>query len=53
MYEVWRLLCNQALMCLKVHSVTVGVGTVVRDCRSIGTMGVLCKVGIIDYLVNG
>jgi hypothetical protein len=28
-------------------------GTSVRDCRKKPRMGVMCKVGIIDYFVSG
>jgi hypothetical protein len=30
-----------------------GVGAIVRDCRGIGRMGIMCKVGIVDYSVSG
>jgi hypothetical protein len=30
----------------------VGEGAVVEDCRGIGRMGVMCKVGITDYSVS-
>jgi hypothetical protein len=32
--------------------VIVGKGVVVRNCRGIGRMGVICKVGILDYSVS-
>jgi hypothetical protein len=31
----------------------MGKGTIVRGCRGIRRMGVMCKVGIIDYSVSG
>jgi hypothetical protein len=37
----------------RCSSVTVGENTIVRDCRVIGRMQVMCKVGIIDYSVSG
>jgi hypothetical protein len=33
--------------------VIVGEGAIVRDCRRIGRMEVMCKVGKIHYLVSG
>jgi hypothetical protein len=35
-----------------VYSVIVWEGAVVSDCRGIGRLEVMCKVGIIDYLVS-
>jgi hypothetical protein len=36
-----------------VQSLGVGEGAIVRDCRGIGRIGVMCKVGIIDCSVSG
>jgi hypothetical protein len=36
---------NKALICVKYNSVIVGEGDLVRDCRGIGRMKVICKVG--------
>jgi hypothetical protein len=30
----------------------VGEGAIVRDCRGIGRMGIMCKVDIVDYSVS-
>jgi hypothetical protein len=30
----------------------MGEGAIVRNCRQIGRMGKICKVGVIDYLVS-
>jgi hypothetical protein len=38
-------------MCANCSSV-VGKGTIVRDCRGIEMMGIMCKVGIVDYPVS-
>jgi ribosomal protein L36 len=41
-------------MCIKVYSsVIMGKGAIVRDCRVIRRVGVMCKVGIIDFSVSG
>jgi hypothetical protein len=33
-------------------SVIVGEDAVIRNCTGIVSMGVICKVGVIDYSVN-
>jgi hypothetical protein len=35
------------------NSVTVGEGIIVRDCRRIGRIDVMCNISLIDYSVNG
>jgi hypothetical protein len=37
----------------KCSSAIVGMDAFVGDCRRIGKMGLMCKVGIINYLVSG
>jgi hypothetical protein len=37
----------------RCSSVITGEGTVVRNCREIGRMRVIYKVGIIDYWLSG
>jgi hypothetical protein len=38
---------------VRCSSVVVGKGAIVRDCREVGRMVVMCKVGTIDYSVSG
>jgi hypothetical protein len=38
---------------LRCSSVVVGEDTCFRDCRGIGWMGVMCRVGTADYSVSG
>jgi hypothetical protein len=38
---------------LKCSLVVVGHSAFVRDCRGIGQMEVMCRVGIVDYSVSG
>jgi hypothetical protein len=33
-------------------SFVVGKDAIIRDCRGIGRMGIVCKVGIIDHSVR-
>jgi hypothetical protein len=34
---------------LRCSSVVVGEGAFVRHCRRIGQMGIMCRIGIVDY----
>jgi hypothetical protein len=37
---------------LRCVSGVVGEGDLVRDCRGIGKMGIMCKFGIVDHSVS-
>jgi hypothetical protein len=37
----------------RYNSDIVGEGAIVRDCRGIGRMRIICEVGITNYLVSG
>jgi hypothetical protein len=37
---------------VKRCSSAIGENPIVRDCRGVGRMGVICKVGIIDYSLS-
>jgi hypothetical protein len=39
-------------MLQRCSSVVVRETAIVRDCRGIGRMGIMCKVSIIDYSVS-
>jgi hypothetical protein len=41
------------LCMLRCSSIVVREGAFVRDCRGIGQMEVLCRVGIVDCSVSG
>jgi hypothetical protein len=37
---------------MRCSSVLVGEGAIVRVCRGIGRMGVMCETGVIEYSVS-
>jgi hypothetical protein len=37
------------LICVKAQFSCCGESAFVRNCRGIGQMGVMCRVGIVDY----
>jgi hypothetical protein len=51
-FEVWGLWKNSFLCVYKCSSVVVGKSTVVRHWTGTVSMGVICKVIIIDYSVS-
>jgi hypothetical protein len=44
---------NNILICVRCNSVTMEESAIVQNCRGIGRLVVMCKIGVIAYLVGG